>query len=161
MVNGKPQQGGADGDEASTSAPDPKKKGKPARASGSLSQLILQAFEACHPRKSLSLAALKKFVSEAGYNVSKNNSRLKRELRQLVSNGLLLRVTGTGASGSFRAGGPRAKKTGGGGNKQRKKARKKQPAVNKPKGLRGRPSGAAPARRRQLNKRPASRQRAR
>nr|XP_060615902.1 histone H1.4-like [Anolis sagrei ordinatus] len=157
MVNGKPQQGGADGDEASTSAPDPKKKGK-ARTSGSLSQLILQAFEACHPRKSLSLAALKKFVSEAGFNIHRNTNRLKRELRQLVSNGLLLRVTGTGASGSFRA-----KKKSGGDRKQRKKqqARKKQPAVKKPKGLRGRASSGAPGRRRQLNKRPPSGQRAR
>uniref|UniRef100_A0A8D0B102 H15 domain-containing protein n=1 Tax=Salvator merianae TaxID=96440 RepID=A0A8D0B102_SALMN len=135
------------------------------RLSASLSQLILQAFEACNRRKSLSLAALKKHLVEAGYSVNrKNNHRLKKELHALVSNGLLIRATGSGASGSFKAGSrSQARKKPGRSEsvKGRKKMtpkkpvsrireqpkqfkqRKKQPAVSKPKGLQGRPTGGA------------------
>ncbi|XP_062977730.1 histone H1-like [Elgaria multicarinata webbii] len=169
MVHEK-RQGAPVSAEASTSdTSEPTKRGKN-RVSSSLSQLIMQAFETCNPsRKGLSLAALKKFLTEAGYNVSKNNSRLKRELNNLVSNGLLIRITGSGASGSFKFSGAQARKKTGkpkkekqktaaakkaAGNKEpKKKSRKKQPAVNKPKGLKSRTS-AAPGRKRQLNKHP-------
>ncbi|XP_053158953.1 histone H1-like [Hemicordylus capensis] len=123
------------------------------RLSGSLSQLILKAFETSNPRKGLSLAALKKFLAESGYNVSRNNHRLKRELHNLVSNGLLIRITGSGASGSFKFSSREkkgvgksdpakkktavvAKKPSAGNTEPPKKPWKKQPAVTKPKGPR-------------------------
>ncbi|KAJ7317220.1 hypothetical protein JRQ81_003382 [Phrynocephalus forsythii] len=171
MVRGRRPQGNPEAAEAAAAALEPAKKGKN-RASGSLSQLILQAFETGLPRKGLSLAALKKFLAEAGYNVSKNNSRLKRELHTLVSNGLLVRVTGTGASGTFKPGSGRAAKKPTKSEKRkakkataankresaertepRKKPHKKRPAVNKPKGLQNRPTSAAPPdRKRRFNK---------
>ncbi|XP_066469150.1 histone H1-like [Tiliqua scincoides] len=120
------------------------------RLSGSLSQLILQAFESpTNSRKVLSLLAIKKFLTEVGYAVNKNSQRLKRELCSLVSHGLLVRVTGSGASGSFKL---NSKTRGTGrsdpGKKKKavtpkkpaadkrepqKKPRKKQPAVSKAK----------------------------
>lgn len=51
------------------------------------------------------MAAIKQHLSEAGFNVSKNNSRLKMELNNLVSNGVLVRVAGPGdgaGSGLFK-----------------------------------------------------------
>lgn len=122
------------------------------RLSGSLSQLILQAFESCaNARKILSLLAIKKSLTEAGYAMTKNNQRLKRELCNLVSHGLLIRVSGSGASGSFRLNSSQARRSGRAEPGQKKKAmtpkksparkrepqkkpRKKQPAVSKPKG---------------------------
>uniref|UniRef100_A0A8C5T1R1 H15 domain-containing protein n=1 Tax=Laticauda laticaudata TaxID=8630 RepID=A0A8C5T1R1_LATLA len=49
-----------------------------------------------------SLAALKKSLAASGYDVEKNNSRLKLVLRSLVTKGMLLQIKGTGASGSFK-----------------------------------------------------------
>uniref|UniRef100_A0A8C5RLD5 H15 domain-containing protein n=1 Tax=Laticauda laticaudata TaxID=8630 RepID=A0A8C5RLD5_LATLA len=49
-----------------------------------------------------SLATLKKSLAASGYNVEKNNSRLKLVLRSLVTKGMLLQIKGTGASGSFK-----------------------------------------------------------
>ncbi|KAJ6668174.1 hypothetical protein lerEdw1_015551 [Lerista edwardsae] len=112
----------------------------------------MQAFDSCaNSRKALSLLAIKKSLIEAGYAVNKNNQRLKRELRNLVSHGLLIRVTGSGASGSFRLNSSQARRSGRSEPGQKKKAvtpkkpparkrepqkkpRKKQPAVSKPKG---------------------------
>ncbi|XP_044307981.1 histone H1-like [Varanus komodoensis] len=137
------------------------------RLSGSLSHLILQTLEAQNlSRKGLSLAALKKLLAEAGYNVRRNNSRLKRELHNLVSSGLLVRVSGSGASGSFKRSSSRERKATGksqkgkrkkaAGNKEpTKKPRKTQSAVNKPKGLQSRTS-AALGRKRLLNKHPSA-----
>ncbi|XP_034962888.1 histone H1.2-like [Zootoca vivipara] len=141
------------------------------RLSGPLSQLILKAFEGSSSRKGVSLAALKKFLREGGYNLNRNkNSHLKRELHKLVSNGVLIRLTGSGASGSFKHGGKalpkksakpetrKVKKTAAANKRPasasrdpRKKA-KKQPAVSKPKGVRSSRKTAVPVRRRQLNK---------
>nr|XP_020633183.1 histone H1B-like [Pogona vitticeps] len=173
MVRGKRSQGNPEAAEASTAAAlEPAKKGKN-RSSGSLSQLILQAFETGLPRKGLTLAALKKSLTEAGFNVNKNNSRLKRELRTLVSNGLLVRVTGSGVSGTFKRGRGRAARKPTKSEKRKarkataaqrasaknhkpKKPRKKQPAVTKPKGLQNRASAAVSDRKRQYNKHQAA-----
>ncbi|XP_025024374.1 histone H1-like [Python bivittatus] len=157
MVHGKRQGNPAEASTASSSAP---KKERKKRVSGSLSQLILQVLETCSSRKGISLAALKKSLIEAGYNLTRNNIRLKRELHNLVSNGVLIRVTGSGTSGSFKFGKNQRKKPKKAavktakGKKEPKKARKKQPTVHKPKGLQGRKS-PNPGRKRQVNKRPA------
>ncbi|CAJ0959608.1 unnamed protein product [Ranitomeya imitator] len=42
-------------------------------------------------------------LSAGGYDVEKNNSRLKLAVRSLVTKGALLQVKGSGASGSFKA----------------------------------------------------------
>ena len=49
-----------------------------------------------------SLAALKKALAAAGYDVEKNNSRIKLGLKSLVGKGTLVQTKGTGASGSFK-----------------------------------------------------------
>nr|XP_056701745.1 histone H1-like [Euleptes europaea] len=134
----------------------------------SLSQLILQAVETCSARKGLSLAALKKHLAETGYNVHKNNSRLKRELTNLVSHGLLTRVSGTtGATGSFKRSRPR-KKTGK-PEPEKKKAvvakksprankephKQQQQPVNKPKNLHRQSTANAGGKKNQLKNHPA------
>ncbi|KAL6037750.1 hypothetical protein STEG23_012751 [Scotinomys teguina] len=50
----------------------------------------------------MSLAALKKALAAAGYDVEKNNSRIKLALKRLVDKGVLVQTKGTGASGSFK-----------------------------------------------------------
>uniref|UniRef100_A0A8C5RL03 H15 domain-containing protein n=1 Tax=Laticauda laticaudata TaxID=8630 RepID=A0A8C5RL03_LATLA len=55
-----------------------------------------------------SLAALKKSLAASGYDMEKNNSRLKLVLRSLVSKGMLVQIKGTGASGSFKVNKKRA-----------------------------------------------------
>ncbi|CAM2101546.1 histone H1C-like [Caretta caretta] len=99
----------------------PKKRGRP-----SLHDLILRAVCVSRARKGASLAAIKKALLAEGYDVQKNNGRLKAALSSLVSKGLLQRVTGSGVSGSFRI------------NKHQKKGgalktTKKKTAVKRPK----------------------------
>uniref|UniRef100_A0A674ILD7 H15 domain-containing protein n=1 Tax=Terrapene triunguis TaxID=2587831 RepID=A0A674ILD7_9SAUR len=99
----------------------PKKRGRP-----SLPDLILRAVCVSTARKGASLAAIKKALLAEGYDVQKNNGRLKATLSSLVSKGLLQRVTGSGVSGSFRV------------NKRQKKggalkATKKKTAIKRPK----------------------------
>uniref|UniRef100_A0A671P8X0 Histone H1-like n=2 Tax=Sinocyclocheilus anshuiensis TaxID=1608454 RepID=A0A671P8X0_9TELE len=53
-------------------------------------------------RSGVSLAALKKALAAGGYDVEKNNSRVKLAIKSLVTKGTLLQVKGTGASGSFK-----------------------------------------------------------
>ncbi|XP_038624293.1 histone H1.4-like [Tachyglossus aculeatus] len=104
--------------------PTKKKARKPAggarrKAAGpSVSELITQAVAASKERNGVSLAALKKALAAAGYDVEKNNSRIKLGLKSLVTKGTLVQTKGTGASGSFKInkkagedkGKPRAKK---------------------------------------------------
>ncbi|KAG8507279.1 Histone H1t [Galemys pyrenaicus] len=68
----------------------------------SVSKLITEALSASQERGGMSLAALKKSLAAAGYNVEKNNSRIKLGLKGLVSKGTLVQTKGTGASGSFK-----------------------------------------------------------
>ncbi|XP_037698155.1 histone H1.3 [Choloepus didactylus] len=91
------------------------------KASGPpVSELITKAVAASKERSGVSLAALKKALAAAGYDVEKNNSRIKLALKSLVSKGTLVQTKGTGASGSFKLNKkavpgeakPKAKKTG-------------------------------------------------
>ena len=73
------------------------------KASGpSVSELITKAVAASKERSGVSLAALKKALAATGYDVEKNNSRIKLGLKSLVSKGTLVQTKGTGASGSFK-----------------------------------------------------------
>uniref|UniRef100_A0A8C5WE26 H15 domain-containing protein n=1 Tax=Leptobrachium leishanense TaxID=445787 RepID=A0A8C5WE26_9ANUR len=68
----------------------------------SVSELIVKAVSASKERSGLSLPALKKVLSGCGYDVEKNNSRLKLALKALVTKETLVQVKGSGASGSFK-----------------------------------------------------------
>ncbi|OCT58933.1 hypothetical protein XELAEV_18001422mg, partial [Xenopus laevis] len=68
----------------------------------SASDLLVKAVSASKERSGVSLAALKKALAAGGYDVDKNNSRLKLALKALVTKGTLTQVKGTGASGSFK-----------------------------------------------------------
>eukprot|EP00069_Balaena_mysticetus_P019556 bmy_12208T0 len=89
----------------------PKKRGKKPvgltgesrkTTSASLSKLIIEALSISQERAGMSLAALKKALAAVGYDVEKNNSRIKLGLKSLVSKGILVQTRGTGASGSFK-----------------------------------------------------------
>ncbi|XP_028632090.1 histone H1.3 [Grammomys surdaster] len=106
------------------------------KASGPpVSELITKAVAASKERNGVSLAALKKALAAVGYDVEKNNSRIKLGLKSLVSKGILVQTKGTGASGSFKlnkkaASGeakPKTKKAGAA------KAKKPASAAKKPK----------------------------
>eukprot|EP00069_Balaena_mysticetus_P018309 bmy_11213T0 len=148
---------------AETAAPAPvekspaKKKSTKKSASGGaakrkatgppVSELITKAVAASKERNGLSLAALKKTLAAGGYDVEKNNSRIKLGLKSLVSKGTLVQTKGTGASGSFKlnrkaptgetkpkakkAGAAKAKKPAGATPKKPKKAAGAKKAVKK------------------------------
>ncbi|XP_061051765.1 histone H1.4-like [Eubalaena glacialis] len=67
-----------------------------------VSELITKAVAASKERSGMSLAALKKALAAGGYDVEKNNSRIKLGLKSLVSKGTLVQTKGTGTSGSFK-----------------------------------------------------------
>uniref|UniRef100_H2S5I1 Histone H1 n=1 Tax=Takifugu rubripes TaxID=31033 RepID=H2S5I1_TAKRU len=94
------------GEEAPTqAAPAKAAKKKPTRVKSSgpsISELILKAVSASKERNGVSLAALKKNLAADGYDVEKNNARVKIAVRGLVTKGTLVQTKGTGASGSFR-----------------------------------------------------------
>ncbi|XP_068023446.1 histone H1.11L-like [Melanerpes formicivorus] len=94
-------------------------------AGPSVTELIIKAVSASKERKGLSLAALKKALAAGGYDVEKNNSRIKIGLKSLAGKGTLVQTKGTGASGSFRL----STKPG----EVREKAPKKRAATAKPK----------------------------
>lgn len=96
---------------ASVEKPPAKKRGKkPVGLTGtsrkapsaSVSKLITEALSVSQERAGMSLAALKKALAAAGYDVEKNNSRIKLGLKSLVGKGILVQTRGTGASGSFK-----------------------------------------------------------
>ncbi|XP_075396825.1 histone H1.3-like [Tenrec ecaudatus] len=102
------------------------------KASGPpVSELITKAVGASKERSGVSLAALKKALAAAGYDVEKNNSRIKLGLKSLVNKGILVQTKGTGASGSFKLN----KKAGSGEVKPKAKkagaAKAKKPAAAK------------------------------
>ncbi|KAM7322714.1 hypothetical protein ACRRTK_018219 [Alexandromys fortis] len=68
----------------------------------SVSKLIPEALSTSQERTGMSLAALKKALAAAGYDVERNNSRIKLALKRLVNKGVLVQTKGTGASGSFK-----------------------------------------------------------
>ncbi|KAK6300147.1 hypothetical protein J4Q44_G00282450 [Coregonus suidteri] len=77
--------------------PRPRKKAGP-----SVGELIVKAVTASKERSGVSLAALKKTLAAGGYDVEKNNSRVKIAVKSLVTKGTLVQTKGTGASGSFK-----------------------------------------------------------
>ncbi|XP_045073768.1 histone H1-like [Coregonus clupeaformis] len=76
-------------------APKKKAAAKPKKAGPSVGELIVKAVTASKERSGVSLAALKKTLAAGGYDVEKNNSRVKIAVKSLVTKG-------TGASGSFK-----------------------------------------------------------
>uniref|UniRef100_A0AAY4C364 Histone H1 n=1 Tax=Denticeps clupeoides TaxID=299321 RepID=A0AAY4C364_9TELE len=83
----------------------PKKKAaakKPKKAGPGAGELIVKAVSASKERSGVSLAALKKALAAGGYDVEKNNSRVKVAIKSLVTKGTLVQTKGTGASGSFK-----------------------------------------------------------
>ncbi|XP_048847075.1 histone H1-like [Brienomyrus brachyistius] len=87
---------------APTKAPKKKSASKSKKSGPSVSDLILKAVSASKERKGVSLAALKKALAAGGYDVEKNNSRVKLVLKSLVQKGTLMQTKGVGASGSFK-----------------------------------------------------------
>ncbi|XP_056409115.1 histone H1B-like, partial [Hyla sarda] len=77
-----------------------KKSHKP--SGPSVSELLVKAVSASKERSGVSLAALKKALAAGGYDVDRNNGRLKLAIKGLVTKGTLLQVKGSGASGSFK-----------------------------------------------------------
>ncbi|KAK2867617.1 hypothetical protein Q8A67_025734 [Cirrhinus molitorella] len=89
---------------AASPAKAPKKKSasKPKKTGPNVRDLIVKTVTASKERNGVSLAALKKALSAGGYDVEKNNSRVKIAVKSLVVNGTLVQTKGTGASGSFK-----------------------------------------------------------
>ncbi|XP_069498833.1 histone H1-like [Ambystoma mexicanum] len=83
---------------------------------------------------------IEKALSAQGYDVDKNNSRVKLAVKSLVSKGALAQLKGTGASGSFKLN----KKQSQGKEKAAKKAavKSKTPAAKKPAGAAKKPKKA-------------------
>ncbi|XP_075430367.1 histone H1.01-like [Ascaphus truei] len=77
-------------------------KSRPAKCGPSVSDLIVSAVSASKERSGVSLSALKKALAAGGYDVEKNNSRLKLAVKGLVSKETLIQLKGSGASGSFK-----------------------------------------------------------
>ncbi|XP_051899490.1 histone H1-like [Pristis pectinata] len=85
-----------------------KKKRRPYRHKKfgcTVAEQIMKAVAATKERRGLSVAAMKKMLSASGYNLARNNSRVNRAVRSLVSKGSLVQTAGSGASGSVRLGG--------------------------------------------------------
>ncbi|XP_026068481.1 histone H1.11R-like [Carassius auratus] len=125
---------------AAAPAKAPKKKATKAKKPGpSVSDLILKTVTASNERKGVSLAALKKALAGGGYDVEKNNSRVKIALKSLVKKGALVQTKGTGASGSFKVSKkPAAKKP-----VKKVVAKPKKPAVKKAAAKAAKPKKAA------------------
>ncbi|XP_028974801.1 histone H1-like [Esox lucius] len=87
---------------APAKAPKKKAAAKPKKAGPSVGELIVKAVSASKERSGVSLAALKKSLAAGGYDVEKNNSRVKLAVKSLVTKGTLVQTKGTGASGSFK-----------------------------------------------------------
>ncbi|XP_062371626.1 histone H1-like [Sardina pilchardus] len=115
----------------------PKKKAaQPKKAGPTVGELVLKAVSASNERSGVSLPALKKLLSSGGYDVERNNSRVKQAVRTLVSKGTLLQTKGTGASGSFKLNKAKAepkKAVKKAAPKAKKPAAKKPAAAKKPK----------------------------
>ncbi|KAK9397559.1 histone H1-like [Crotalus adamanteus] len=134
-----------------TKAPAAKKAKKPAvaakprKAAGpSVTELLTKAVAASKERNGVSLAALKKALAAAGYDVEKNNSRIKLGLKSLVGKGTLVQTKGTGASGSFKL------------NKKQQEGKDKAPVKKKPAVKSKKPAAKKPAAAKKALKKPAA-----
>ncbi|XP_016099614.1 histone H1-like [Sinocyclocheilus grahami] len=72
-------------------APKKKSAAKAKKAGPGVGELIVKAVSASKERSGVSLAALKKALAAGGYDVEKNNSRVKLAIKSLVTKGTLLR----------------------------------------------------------------------
>ncbi|XP_073691651.1 histone H1-like [Garra rufa] len=126
---------------APAKAPKKRSAAKAKKAGPGVSDLIVKAVSASKERSGVSLAALKKALSAGGYDVEKNNSRVKLAIKSLVTKGTLVQVKGTGASGSFKLN----KKQSETKTKPAKKAapKAKKPAAKKPAAAKKPKSAAA------------------
>uniref|UniRef100_A0A8C3HLW5 H15 domain-containing protein n=1 Tax=Chrysemys picta bellii TaxID=8478 RepID=A0A8C3HLW5_CHRPI len=117
-----------------------------------LSQVILRAAAVPVAGRGASLAAIKKTLEGEGYDVRKNKGRIKAVLRYLLSQGALRRVSGSGASGSFRlqrgGGAPKAERRGTAAAKRRQSSAKTGTAAPGPNDPSGeiKPAAARPKR---------------
>ncbi|XP_031418309.1 histone H1-like [Clupea harengus] len=113
----------------------PKKSStKPKKAGPSVGELIIKAVTSAKEKSGVSLPALKKALSARGYDVERNNSRVKLAVKGLVSKGTLVQTKGTGASGSFKLNKRKAeakKKPAKKAAPKAKKAAAKKPAAKK------------------------------
>ncbi|KAJ7984016.1 hypothetical protein DPEC_G00367690 [Dallia pectoralis] len=80
---------------APAKAPKKKAAAKPKKAGPSVGELIAKAVSASKERSGVSLAALKKSLAAGGYDVEKNNSRVKLAVKSLVTKGTLVQTKGT------------------------------------------------------------------
>ncbi|XP_036419503.1 histone H1-like isoform X2 [Colossoma macropomum] len=87
---------------APAKAPKKKSAARPKKAGPSVGELIVKAVSQSKERSGVSLAALKKALAAGGYDLDKNNSRVKIAVKSLVTKGTLVQTKGTGASGSFK-----------------------------------------------------------
>ncbi|KAK2914453.1 hypothetical protein Q8A67_002852 [Cirrhinus molitorella] len=122
-------------------APKKKSAAKAKKAGPGVGDLIVKAVSASKERSGVSLAALKKALAAGGYDVEKNNSRVKIAIKSLVTKGTLVQVKGTGASGSFKLNKKQAETK----KKPAKKAapKAKKPAAKKPAAAKKPKSAAA------------------
>ncbi|XP_053337725.1 histone H1.11R-like [Clarias gariepinus] len=74
-----------------------RKRSSRSKAGPRVSDLILKAVAASQESKGVSLVALKQALAGYGYDVKKNDSRVKLALRSLVKRGLLVQTIKTGA----------------------------------------------------------------
>ena len=123
---------------APAKAPKKKAAARPKKVGPSVGELIVKAVSASKERSGVSLAALKKALAAGGYDVEKNNSRVKIAVKSLVTKGTLVQTKGTGASGSFKinkAAEKKAKKPAkkAAAPKAKKAVAKKPAAAKKPK----------------------------
>ncbi|XP_027015553.1 histone H1-like [Tachysurus fulvidraco] len=83
-------------------APKKKAASRTKKTGPSVGELIVKAVSSSKERSGVSLPALKKALAAGGYDVEKNNSRVKLAVKGLVTKGTLVQTKGTGASGSFK-----------------------------------------------------------
>ncbi|XP_016317396.1 histone H1.4 [Sinocyclocheilus anshuiensis] len=123
---------------ASPSAPSsatktPRRRSKAKKSGASVSDLILTV-SSSKERGGVSLVALKKALAASGYDVERNNSRIKLAVKRLLASGRLIQTKGTGASGSFKIGSKAATKP-----KKPKAKRAKRKTAKKPSGAKKSP----------------------
>ncbi|XDV52488.1 hypothetical protein PO909_021215 [Leuciscus waleckii] len=75
---------------APAKAPKKKSAAKAKKAGPGVGELIVKALSASKERSGVSLAALKKALAASGYDVEKNNSRVKIAIKSLVTKGTLV-----------------------------------------------------------------------
>ncbi len=106
-----------------------RRRSKAKKSGASVSDLILKVLSSSKERGGVSLVALKKALAAGGYDVIRNNSRIKLGVKRLVASGRLVQTKGTGASGSFKIGSKAAIKP-----KKLKAKRAKRKTAKKPAG---------------------------